>query len=355
VVNCIQGGEEVKGYPRRSCILGLGYLLLVTSGLAAQEKAPDSVFYSVALNIAPSDFRIPLMGLVNLSRGNQDLPQFGLFNWNAGSFSSLQFSMFNMALGGARGLQLGIANVSTGQASKSFQLGLTNFQKGQCEGLQFGLANFRAQLSKGVQFGVLNIAASNKEDTKGVQAGLANISGGSLKGLQIGLFNLVNDVVSGVPVGLLSVVRHGGYYAIEASFDEAMPVNLALKIGVKKFYTSLIASYDPTISVGREPRAAFGFGAGFGSIFSFKKTAFFINPEISYVTIIQFKQQFVNLRILGGYQFNDHFSFVIGPSFNYMHVGEDSDNTAPVFKAGSEVTAGNLLMFGLKAGVRFEF
>jgi hypothetical protein len=173
---------------------------------------------------------------------------------------------------------------------------------------------------------------------------------GDRKGLQFGLFNYAG-FADGIPVGILSIVRQGGYRALELSFAETMPLNLTFKVGTEKFYRSLSISYDPGIP---EPRAAFGFGFGFGSIIPVAGD-FFVNPELNSTVTFEFRQNFLSLTPLAGFSVGPRFNIVAGPSLTYMHVRKGSNNSGPLFTAGREFAGGHSLLLGARAGIRFRF
>ncbi|MDR2313139.1 MAG: hypothetical protein LBE02_01230 [Spirochaetaceae bacterium] len=289
-----------------------------TEGNAEEGAAPKekrSSVYSVFVNVAAEDFYFPLFGLVNIARGDQRVPQFGLININGGTLRSGQMGLFNTAGRNLLGLQLGLANAAGGEL----------------RGAQMGLANFAF---KGV---------------RGVQLGLANISTKSIRGMQFGLFNYADSAEGGVPVGLLSVVRHGGYRALELSFAEALPVNLAFKIGTEKFYSSFIFSFYPDF---KDLEIAFGFGAG--SIIPVTRY-FFINPEINNVTPLTLEQNFLSFTPLAGFNLGSHISIVAGPSLAYIYTIDDGDIRNPLFTIGKKFNDEHSLLLGVKAGVRIRF
>jgi hypothetical protein len=287
--------------------------LTVLPGLSAAEEAAlentpegkaggeNASVYLVLVNVVSGDFRFPLIGLANIAQGGHSAPQIGLVNWNTGAFTSLQAGLINAAGGDARGLQMGLANTAFGKI-------------------------------RGAQVGLINVTQE-------------------LKGLQFGFFNYAGSADGGISIGMLSIVQQGAYRALELSFAETMPLNLAFKIGTEKFYSSLSISYDSGIA---EPRAAFGFGFGFGSIVPVAKD-FFVNPELNNTVTLEFKQNFLSLTPLAGFKLGSRFSIVAGPSLTYMYVREDSGNSGPFFTIGREFAGGHSLLLGAKAGIRFRF
>ncbi|MDR2072148.1 MAG: hypothetical protein LBP60_01760 [Spirochaetaceae bacterium] len=283
----------------------------------AEPKEKRTSVYSVFVNVVAEDFHFPLFGFVNIARGDQRFPQFGLVNVNARTLWPGQTGLINIAGKDIRGVQWGLANTAGGELL-------------------------------GVQLGLASIAARGVE---GAQIGLVNISPKKVRGMQVGLFNYADSVAGGVPIGLLSIVREGGYRALELSFAETMPVNLAFKIGVEKFYSSFIVSFYPDF---KDPGANLGFGFGIGSIIPVTNR-FFINPELNSVTPLTLDQNFVSFTPLAGFKLGSHFSIVAGPSLTYMYTSNDSNSRAPVFTAGKKLNDEHSLLLGVKAGIRIQF
>jgi hypothetical protein len=321
---------------------------IVLLGDDSEEKAGGgkSSVYSVFVNVVSEDFRFPLIGFVNIAMGGHRIPQLGFVNWNTGAFTSLQMGFINTAGGDTRGVQAGLVNTVRG-TMYGFQASLVNTVSGDTAAAQMGLVNTAGGKARGLQMGLANMAF---REIRGAQFGLVNGTK-ELRGLQFGLLNYSDSVEAGIPIGMLSIVRKGGYRALELSFAETMPLTLSFKIGTEKFYNSLSVSYDPGIT---EPRAAFGFGYGVGSIIPVAK-GFFVNPELNGISTFEFKQNFVSLTPLAGFRLGSRFSVVAGPSLTYMYVKEDSNNSGPLFTIGKEVADGHSLLLGVKAGIRVQF
>jgi hypothetical protein len=363
-------GAEMTLAENNRVLLGAGDFAEMATDVASGIRGPepedparssDAILYSVFINVVPPTFRAPLIGLVNIARGDHASPQIGLINWNTGAFATAQAGVINTAGGNVNGVQAGVINTAGG--FKGLQLGPVNTAAKESDGAQAGVVNTAAGGLKGLQLGIVNTAA---KESDGAQAGLVNTAAGGIKGpqiglvnrtkdlngLQLGLINYADTIEKGIPVGLLSIVRHGGYYALETSFSETMPLNLAFKLGVERFYTSLNFAYEPGIE---EARAAFAFGIGFGSIIPVHKS-FFLNPELNALYTFELtRQYFESLSLLAGFKLGSHFSIIAGPSLTYMHVDEDSHNTRPVFMLGKEFAEDHYMLFGVKAGIRFRF
>jgi hypothetical protein len=92
--------------------------------------------------------------------------------------------------------------------------------------------------------------------------------------LQLGFINSVDDIENGLPIGFLSFVKYGGYKAIEVSYNNINPFNIAFKTGVREFYTYPMLAYDWRLA---NDRLSFGYGIGSNLDIS---NHLFINPEM---------------------------------------------------------------------------
>jgi hypothetical protein len=220
-------------------------LLLVLVFVIGMAGIANAILYTFFVNIVSDDSNAPLIGLVNISKGNHRTFHLGLVSVNSGDFS---------------GFQVGLANIVGGDYS-GFQMSLANIVGGNFSGFQMGLANFVGSDFRGFQFGLLNSAP------------------GKLSGFQFGLVNYRGDAENGLQLGLVNIARVGGYMALEYSFSEFYPVTIAFKSGVEKFYTSLFFAYVPE---GGSAKRKIASGIGFGSILPISGSLFF-NPEINYL------------------------------------------------------------------------
>jgi hypothetical protein len=169
----------------------------------------------------------------------------------------------------------------------------------------------------------MNIAS---EGIVGAQLGYLNITT-KLTGLQLGFINYADSIDAGIPLGFLSIVRHGGYRAIEgaASTDiRGVDGQVAFKIGVERFYTSFIASYGTN---------GFGTGFGIGTIIPLR-AAWFVNPEQDSVTSRSFTRQTHTLTALIGYKATPRLAIVAGPSLVRI---DDRDDDIHTFRPGAKV------------------
>jgi hypothetical protein len=149
----------------------------------------------------------------------------------------------------------------------------------------------------------------------------------------------------------LSIVKNGGYKAIEVGFSEISPFNLSFKIGVERFYTSFIVGYNPFKDGIREEII---WGAGFGSIIQLGKI-FYLNPEITaYNRINEGFQQYVSIIPYFGYNIIPNLSIIIGPSVVWAY--EDNDAGSPFFKIGEySINEENKLYFGVRIALRYRW
>ncbi|MDR1527058.1 MAG: hypothetical protein LBS46_05215 [Dysgonamonadaceae bacterium] len=282
-------------------VLFSGFNLLCTAQNNDENsgnKKNKYVLYSVFANYLPDGFNFPGIGFVNMAKGNHSTAYIGLVNY------------------------------------------------ADClSGTQIGLVNTAKQLPAGVQIGLVN---TNLNKLTGVQVGLINVNGGKVNGLQLGLVNY-SDTVSGVPLGLISVVRKGGYRALEVSISEIAPINVSFKLGVEKLYTSFNLAYNPNA----EQKVVRG--VGIGSIIPLRNQ-FFFNPEISQMNTISTKKhssrQF--LRAVPGFGFKyKRMNIIAGPSVCYFHTKKDGIINQPVMQIFSHTfDSRNKIVVGVHAGIR---
>ncbi|MDR1646388.1 MAG: hypothetical protein LBS05_11350 [Tannerellaceae bacterium] len=272
------------------------------------------VFYSAFANYLPDGFDFPGIGLVNVARGNHSTAYIGLMNY-ADRLSGTQIGLVNTAKQLSPGVQIGLVNTRLSGEKKAVQIALIN---------------------------------TNVSEPTGVQIGLVNVSSGRINGLQLGLINY-SDTVSGVPLGLISVVRKGGYRALEVSLSEIAPINASFKLGVEKLYTSFNLAYNP----GAEQKIMFGMGVG--SIISLKNQ-FFFNPEISQMNTLSTKkhsfQQFLRAVPAFGFQYK-RMNIIAGPSVCYSYTKKDEILNQPFMQIlGHEFDSHKRITVGIHAGIR---
>lgn len=202
-------------------------------------------------------------------------------------------------------------------------IGFVNVANGSQKNLHLGFVNTNEKNFSGAQIGFVNITGGN---TRGVQIGFVNKTK-SLKGLQFGFVNYAESVEDGIPVGFFSFVKKGGYSAIKVSVNEMYPINLAYDIGIKKFYTSIVGSYNGQL------RKKYALGLGVGSIVDIYRHIYF-NPEviiqstdvnnISNNTILSFRPQ-VGLKLFA------NIDLLCGPSLVWQNSSGQSTLNKPIY------------------------
>jgi len=306
--------------------------------------------YTFFINNVYEPFRFPLIGFVNIARGNHDIAQVGFINWNTGNFSGVQasyintvggdfngaqFSFINTVAGNFNGFQSSFINTVVGD-TKGVQFSFINTAVGEVSGMQFAFINTAVGELKGPQFGFINTAVKSATGPQvgffntavkpitGLQVGFINIAAQGIKGPQFGFFNYADSIENGIPIGFLSIVRKGGYHAIEYGFSEFFTYNVALKLGVEKFYNNIFISYNQNDEF---KWGNFAQGLGFGSILPIGKI-FFFNPELNFYTQSQSKRDDENRNVFViystlstafGVKLGKHFSISAGPSLTLVN------------------------------------
>jgi hypothetical protein len=148
----------------------------------------------------------------------------------------------------------------------------------------------------------------------------------------------------------LSIIKNGGYKAVELGVSELSPFNLAFKIGLERFYTSFIVGYNPfKDDIGEQ----FTWGTGFGSIIHLGK--FYFNPEITvHNKIGEDFQQYVSVVPYFGYNIIPNLSVVIGPSVVWAY--STSGAGSPLFRiAEYSINKENKLYLGARMALRYRW
>ncbi|UOQ54595.1 STN domain-containing protein [Hymenobacter cellulosivorans] len=224
-------------------------------------------------------------GLLNVTGTEvQGFQAAGLLNVTGGSVRGAQAAgLVNLVRDDARGLQLaGLVNI-VGGAARSRQndgrpararrlLGLPRLLATDSAAQYLGAPSAMSLPGPLVQAaGLVNLTGTDirglqtapilnsARRVQGLQLGLINVAK-HVKGVQLGLIN-VADSVDGVALGLINIVRHG-YLHGEVWASETLPLNAALKLGVRRYYTILSAAAQPFES---RVHWATGFGIGTAS------------------------------------------------------------------------------------------
>lgn len=366
-------------------------ILLLTILCDAQLRAQDSlntqtepIIYTGIYNQIPPSFNYPAIGVVNIANGNQKSAQVGFTNIVGGKMGGAQIGFSNTVGAEAQGAQVGFVNtvkenvngVQAGFVNISMQhldgvqAGYINYTNLCAKGVQAGFINLVGQSSEGVQAGFINLVHSCligaqvgfvnvvKDSVNGVQTGFVNISKGKVQGSQIGFINICDSISKGLPIGFLSIVKQGGYYGLEISYNELFAYNLALKIGVKNLYTSFAIGYS------NEFKNKFAAGFGIGSLLSLSaNNKWFINPELmQYSNLEKFTRQYAQLSTSLGINFNS-ISLKAGPTFVWSHINKTSLNDGlrqslekPTYTFGSkQINDRNLIHIGAKVSLVYNF
>lgn len=348
--------------------------------VGSNHRLSGNVVNDYSLNIlggySAGTNKIELGGLFNINRGSVRYAQAaGLFNLNGGKTEGVQFAgLFNTNLDSTRAIQFaGLANFNE-QASEGAQFaGLSNLTLGNYRGPQFaGLFNFASSTIQGTQAaGLFNVTPKKitgvqvaglfnvSEEITGSQiAGLLNVAK-TVHGTQVSLLNLA-DSVRGVPVGLLSFVKTG-YHKVELSADEILPINIALRTGVRQFYNIVSAGVRPESA----DTVTWSFGYGFGVAPKLSKRLF-VNVDVTSNQLVKGNVEALNLInkfYLGfDFQLTKKLSLTAGGTFNFRIYEAGFDNHAEVFtnykhniiNEGIFANDTNYqLWWGAKVGIRF--
>ncbi|MDR2963969.1 MAG: hypothetical protein LBU90_10120 [Bacteroidales bacterium] len=324
------------------------------------------------------------MGFVNTAVKAMDGAQLGFVNTVADSVHGAQIGYVNTAVGSVDGVQIGFANTAMGSVQGA-QIGFANSASSSINAAQIGFVNTAAGDVTGAQLGFVNTAAGN---VSGTQIGFVNVATKKLKGMQLGFINYTDSVEAGIPIGFLSIVRHGGYQALELSVSEYYPATIAFKIGVEKFYTSLFFGYNPSQS-NQSDMSDFATGAGFGTFIPIKNN-FFFNPELNFMLPInryksgnkttdqtimpediveetetprEWYRQITSFAPYFGYNFNAHCSLAVAPTISWSSVNATfEDGTAynevaePLFSiATHKINDKHSVVIGARAALRWRF
>lgn len=333
------------------------------TSLKAQDTDQDvkvPVIYTVAFNAVPDGFNAPLIGFVNIAKGDHKNLQLGFANTNYRNLSGAQLGFINTVGANTSGLQAGFINTTgaslkglqygflntVGSNTGGIQAGFLNTTAGSMQGAQFGFINTVIKESSGIQAGFINTSA---KEIKGAQFGFVNLSR-KLSGLQLGFINVIDTLETGIPIGFLSFVRHNGFQAIELSANEMFPISVSFKTGVKHFYTSLIASYNPGMKRG------FATGVGLGSIISISD-AFYFNPELN--TVNSLGKDFYKTSSLSpafGFVLAPKLHLIAGPSISWYYSNIDGESSHPILPLYEyESDTNSELIVGFRLALRYSF
>jgi len=337
----------------RKIVLLSVFVFLFQLFVLAQGSGKNSpIIYTFGYNDIPDGCNLPLIGFVNTAHGDQKSVHIGFINTNTGSLTGAQIGFVNTVNDAMNGIQVAFIN-SIGDNAQGFQVGFVNAIGNRMQGGQIGFINAVRKM-EGFQVGFFNAT----ENLKGFQVGFINgtmrtmcaqigftNSTKILSGIQIGFINTVETVAHGVPVGFLSFVHHGGFQAFELSFNEMYPYNASCKIGMDRFYTFPMVSYNPKLV---DP-FAIGFGAG--SNLPMNEEVYF-NPELSSQTILSSDfQQISSITLNFGHAFTENLDFLAGPSV----VWNRTTTNEPLFSIHDwNIDSNNRIHAGFRLALRYR-
>lgn len=311
--------SDTSGYVRRSLHVGLIYPLS-SNGLQAGRTVNQASFHLFAGYAAGLD-GVEFSAFGNIENDFVEGAQFaGFFNLVRRRVNGVQAAGFvNVNGGDGRGVQLaGFVNVRAGTTSGLQAAGFVNITTDSVRGAQLsGFVNY-ARSIRGLQAtGYVNVVSG---DVRGVQlASFVNYAR-HVRGVQIGILNIA-DSIDGVPIGLLSIVRKNGYRHSEVWYSEALQSNLAIKMGVSKFYNMLMLGAQFVNTNFR-----WGVGYGVGSLFPITSTTS-VNLDIFAMQIHENNQDFFDayalnllntVRLSLNLQIAEHLTLWAAPTFNVM-------------------------------------
>jgi hypothetical protein len=204
-------GVQLAGVGNLSVGNVTGTQLAGVVNLAVRDTAKAQL--AGVANLAQSS-RFQLAGVANAASHTAKVQIAGVANASAKGAADVQLAGIANAANHAAKVQLaGIANASVNGAANAQLAGIANAAR-----------SAKLQLA-----GIANAA-----DTSRCQVGMVNAA--RKAGVQVGLVN-VCDTSGGVMVGLVNVARRGGLYELEIGTDPMNQLNLAYRMGAKKFYT----------------------------------------------------------------------------------------------------------------------
>ena len=357
----------------------LAFAMLLSAGVCImaqneETKKNQEVQYHFFTNNIPTDWNYPLIGFVNNVNGNHASLQIGIVNSTTGNFGGVQGALINSVGGSVIGVQGGFIN-SVGGEFKGIENGFINSVNDNFSGIQNGFINSVEKSVYGIQNGFFNSVGksvygiqngfinSTDNEVNGIQCGFINSasymrglqygfvnSAKSLRGVQLGFINSVDKVEKGLPIGFLSFVKHGGYKAIEVSYNPISPLNVSFKTGVRKLYTYPMLAYDWRLA---DDRLSFGYGIGSNLDIS---NRLFINPELEGLHQVSLDfNHYSTLRCNLGYNISDNFEIVAGPSLVW-HFKIDADDFHQNYTEWDpSIVSVNKISLGWSAALRYKF
>ncbi|MBN1767702.1 MAG: hypothetical protein JXR50_04420 [Prolixibacteraceae bacterium] len=348
----------------KTSILALLFAILLATFSYAQDETNEKskkemTIYSFVVNRIPDGSHIPMLGFLNIACGTHNSLDMGFANFTRKNQTGAQTGFVNSVRGNLNGAQIGFVN-NTVKNVTGLQVGFINTGLAKLSGAQVGFVNTSLKKSSLIQTGFINTCI---DTLKGLQIGFINTSlkktnasqigfvntAKTLKGTQIGFVNLADSIESGVPLGFLSIVKKGGYHALEVSVTEMYPVNFSYKIGVSQLYTTFNISYNPS------QVKNIALGAGLGSIIPIGNKVM-LNPEfVSQTLFWDNYQQLSSFAAMFGYKFNTNLSLLAGPSVVLQYGSNERPFSKPFFSFSSTNTKNNNnIITGFRLALRYQ-
>jgi len=315
-------------------------------GQGDAKSKKDVVLYTVFVNVVPDHFDLPLIGFINLAKGSQQSVHVGFMNTTENNLKGAQVGFINTTGGFVSGTQVGFLNTCS-DSLNGYQVGFINTGVSRVDGAQIGFLNTATQKVNGAQVGFIN---SCDDALKGSQVGFLNTTKKSVNGIQLGFINIADTISQGIPLGFLSIVKKGGYQAVEISCTETYPINVSYKIGIKKFYTTFVASYNSDLN------KQFAFGAGFGSIMPLNKSVYF-NPEFITTNVVGSEgRQLMSLTTNLGFSISKKMDVLVGPSVVWNRIDNSSSELNKPFYSiyNTDINDKNKLIVGCRLAIRYN-
>jgi hypothetical protein len=345
-LNAQTGPDSVKTFPVQVSIIPP----LSTNGMANSSQINNMSINLIAgysggingfemggfANVVKNDMiGTQMAGFANVVGGKtQGIQMAGFCNVNQKSVQGIQMAGFtNVVSDSVDAMQLaGFANVVSGTSNGWQAAGFLNVSTSTVNGAQ--MAGFMNLAGKNIKGGQIAGFYNQATDTlNGAQmAGFMNLSNGlvegaqvsgflnvakRLKGTQFGFINICDTLESGTPFGFLSIIRKGGFMALELSADETFYAGAQWKTGGKALYNIFNVSVRPGNTT------YWGWGYGFGS--NLKSTGNFrINLDLTATHVNENSIWTNHLNLLSRaklgftWQAAKHFAISAGPTFNVL-------------------------------------
>ena len=317
-------------------------ILCAVFAVLGQGVFAQGTLYTFIVNIAGEGFPLPLIGVANFARGDHSIGEVGVLNMNTGAFWGLKAGAVNITGGDFRGVSSGAVNINWGDMA-GLHTGALNLS-GSGRGIQAGAANINFSNFSGLQTGALNFAGG---EMYGIQAGVVNYVG-AMAGVQIGVVNIVADGERTLPIGLIPIVVRNGYYAVEVSAQDLCPVNVSIKMGVEKLYTTLTVGYNFFTNT-------FYAGGGLGTLININELIF-LNLEVVSHSKINSANYFLTSAVPAvGFNILPNLSIIVGPRIEYEYLEDTANDDRFLRLLDFEIGASSSIVIGAKAAIRFRF